>query len=133
MVPLAVAVIVLLPMVVVGGEAVSLTADRYGVGPAVTSLIPTLPGGQNISQDRAVAIAEPYASELSQRPAVYRSARAYDIADACDPEDPFGDVECDYSGPVWAVEFLIFSSHGGLSQIVVVLDADTGEVLYTEQ
>jgi hypothetical protein len=130
----AVLAVLLAPALIVASGAFATSAARYGFGPAVRAPIPTLSFEPPVSRDEAIAAAEPFASELSRAPALLDSANAYEISNLCDPEDPFpNDFACGMTGPVWAVAFTITAPDGEPGRVLVVIDAVSGELLYTEQ
>jgi hypothetical protein len=133
--PPAVAVCSLLvaSAIVVGGGSLAATVGTFGVGPGRPSPVPTLAVPPPIARDTAIAVAQPHATELSRTPAVLVSANAYKISDLCTQEGGFPSAECDYPGTGWAVVFSITDPAGLPSTVLVMIDAVSGELLYTSQ
>ncbi len=131
---LAACAVLIASATVVGGGSIATTAGTFGIGPGVPARAPTLTEAPPVLRATAIAVATPYATELSLGPAAFVSADAYKISDLCDRDDGFGgDIECEYPGPGWAVVFAITAPDGQPSTVLVMIDAVSGEMLYTSQ
>jgi hypothetical protein len=130
---LAACALLIVSATLVGGASLATTVGTFGIGPGAPQPVPTLAAAPPVARERAIATAAPYATELSMTPAVFVSADAYKISDLCVPNGGFPTTECEYPGNGWAVVFAITAPDGQPSEVLVMIDAVTGEMLYTSQ
>jgi hypothetical protein len=118
---------VLLSVVLLAGCDVVHLLDQ---GPPAPTPYPTVPATIEPAMAKAIAAAEPFATELSRAPVTLKTAFVLDLTDAC-KESP---SPCDglLTGPGWGIVFDITDPVGKPSEVLVVLDG-ANQLVYTQQ